>query len=54
VEQASRLLTNRQAYESMSRKINPYGDGLAAPRIVDAILKGFGRDEVYHQGEFGS
>ncbi len=52
VEQASRLLTDQEAYESMSRKINPYGDGLAAPRIVDAILKGFGRDEVYFKGEF--
>jgi UDP-N-acetylglucosamine 2-epimerase (non-hydrolysing) len=53
VEQASRLLTDREAYESMSRKINPYGDGLAAPRIVDAILRGFGRDTVYRQGDFG-
>ncbi len=53
VEQASRLLTDQGAYESMSRKINPYGDGQAAPRIVDAILRGFGREEVYHQGEFG-
>lgn len=54
VQEASRLLTDKEAYESMSRKINPYGDGLAAPRIVDAILKGFGREEIYHKGAFGS
>jgi UDP-N-acetylglucosamine 2-epimerase (non-hydrolysing) len=54
VEQASRLLSDREAYESMGRRINPYGDGLAAPRIVDAILRGFGREEMYHKGEFGA
>lgn len=52
VDQSSRLLTDCEAYDSMSRRINPYGDGYAAPRIVDAILKGFGREEVYHRGGF--
>jgi UDP-N-acetylglucosamine 2-epimerase (non-hydrolysing) len=33
----SKLLTDRSAYESMAQAINPYGDGNAAERIVDAI-----------------
>jgi UDP-N-acetylglucosamine 2-epimerase (non-hydrolysing) len=34
----SRLLEDRQAYESMARARNPYGDGRASERIVRAIL----------------
>lgn len=37
--EASRLLTSETAYLSMSRAVNPYGDGRAAERIV-AILAG--------------
>lgn len=47
VREASRLLEDKQAWASMSRKVNPYGDGKAAPRIVDAILEGFGRQRAY-------
>jgi UDP-N-acetylglucosamine 2-epimerase (non-hydrolysing) len=36
VAEVSRLLTDRAAYESMSRAHNPYGDGRAAERIVAA------------------
>jgi UDP-N-acetylglucosamine 2-epimerase (non-hydrolysing) len=36
VEEVSRLLTDRAAYELMSRAHNPYGDGKAASRIVAA------------------
>ncbi len=36
------LLTNTDKYESMSRKANPYGDGRASERIVQAILHHFG------------
>ncbi len=32
------LLTDRQVYEGMARAVNPYGDGHAARRIVDALL----------------
>lgn len=39
VEQASRLLTDRQAYVAMSSAINPYGDGKAAERIVVASTR---------------
>lgn len=38
VAQARRLLDSPQAYENMARAVNPYGDGLAARRIVAALL----------------
>lgn len=34
---AERLLDDRGCYDAMARAINPYGDGLAAKRIVDII-----------------
>jgi UDP-N-acetylglucosamine 2-epimerase (non-hydrolysing) len=37
VEQASRLLSDPTAYQAMQRAINPYGDGLATGRILEAI-----------------
>jgi UDP-N-acetylglucosamine 2-epimerase (non-hydrolysing) len=37
-----KLLKDRQAYERMSQAVNPYGDGKAAGRIVQAILYHFG------------
>lgn len=36
-ETAVRLLSNRDAYESMSNSVNPYGDGMASQRIVQAL-----------------
>lgn len=38
----SELLTNGQAYEEMARASNPYGDGQASRRIVEAILYHYG------------
>lgn len=37
VSEATRLLSDEEAYHSMSRAHNPYGDGLACQRIVDAL-----------------
>ena len=37
VGEVSRLLDNQAAYEIMSQAVNPYGDGLACGRIVDAL-----------------
>lgn len=37
------LLEDREAYDRMSHASNPYGDGTAAERIVQAILYHFGR-----------
>ncbi|HEX6338024.1 MAG TPA: UDP-N-acetylglucosamine 2-epimerase (non-hydrolyzing) [Jiangellaceae bacterium] len=31
------LLTNREAYQEMARRVNPYGDGRAAQRVVAAL-----------------
>ncbi|AYE34735.1 non-hydrolyzing UDP-N-acetylglucosamine 2-epimerase [Clostridium septicum] len=42
VDEANKLLTNTEAYNIMSKSVNPYGDGLASKRIADAIEKYFG------------
>lgn len=39
VREASALMDNPLAYESMAKAVNPYGDGHAALRIVDAICQ---------------
>lgn len=39
VEEAKRLLDDPSEYEKMARASNPYGDGHAAERIVEALLK---------------
>jgi UDP-N-acetylglucosamine 2-epimerase (non-hydrolysing) len=39
VAEAERLLTDPGAYEDMSEGENPYGDGKAAERIAEAILR---------------
>lgn len=41
VNEANELLNNLESYNKMSKAINPYGDGVASQRIVDAILKYF-------------
>lgn len=46
VREASRLLTDADAYAAMSGVHNPYGDGHAVPRIVDALVAWAGRNEV--------
>jgi len=42
---AAELIEDSDAYEAMARAVNPYGDGQACRRIVDAILYHFGRAE---------
>lgn len=49
---ASELLESPQAYRAMAHAVNPYGDGRACERIVDAILWHFGRREQAPE-EFG-
>ncbi len=41
VNEASRLLTNPAAYRAMAQGPNPYGDGRAAERIVEALARWF-------------
>ena len=39
---AAELIENEEAYLAMAHAVNPYGDGRACARIVDAILYHFG------------
>ena len=38
VGEVEHLLRDKEAYQTMSRVRNPYGDGKASPRILEAIL----------------
>ena len=48
---AAELLEDEAAYKAMAHAVNPYGDGRACERIVDAILWHFGLREK-HPEEF--
>ena len=41
VKEASLLLTDKAAYEKIAHIANPYGDGKAAPRIVQILFEGY-------------
>ncbi|NNU90106.1 UDP-N-acetylglucosamine 2-epimerase (non-hydrolyzing) [Anoxybacillus sp. CHMUD] len=43
---ASELLTDEKAYDQMAKASNPYGDGWASMRIVEAIRYYFGQSDV--------
>ena len=43
--ETKRLLTDQAAYDAMSNAVNPYGDGKASQRIVQAILHDFAGEE---------
>ncbi|MBQ9313911.1 MAG: UDP-N-acetylglucosamine 2-epimerase (non-hydrolyzing) [Clostridia bacterium] len=45
IEEANKLLNDKDEYNKMSRATNPYGDGKACERIVDAILYYFNLKE---------
>ncbi|MBI5248667.1 MAG: UDP-N-acetylglucosamine 2-epimerase (non-hydrolyzing) [Desulfomonile tiedjei] len=40
IKEATKLLDNPTEYEAMARAVNPYGDGQASRRIVEALLGG--------------
>ncbi|MCI9233867.1 MAG: UDP-N-acetylglucosamine 2-epimerase (non-hydrolyzing) [Bacilli bacterium] len=42
-EETRKLLMNKAAYEAMSKASNPYGDGEASVRIVNAIIEKFSK-----------
>ena len=44
-DMAKKLLTDENEYESMAHAVNPYGDGEASRRTVEAILYHFGMGE---------
>ena len=41
IEMAVDLLENKDSYDKMAKAVNPYGDGLASQRTVEAILHYF-------------
>jgi UDP-N-acetylglucosamine 2-epimerase (non-hydrolysing) len=43
-EKASELLNDKSEYEKMANAVNPYGDGFASKRILQAILYSFGKE----------
>ena len=45
LKEANALLNDEAYYAQMSKAVNPYGDGKASERIVDAILKFYGRND---------
>ncbi len=42
IRETEKLLTDENEYQKMARAVNPYGDGLAADRIVFSIMRRFG------------
>lgn len=42
-KETKKLLTDKKEYEKMSKAHNPYGDGKASKRIVDAIIEKFNK-----------
>lgn len=45
VDEVSRLLTDKNEYNKMANAVNPYGDGKACERIIDAIENFFAKTE---------
>ena len=39
IKEVTKLLDDTDYYSSISKAINPYGDGMAASRIVDTFMK---------------
>ena len=48
-EETKKLLEDKKEYEKMSKASNPYGDGHASVKIVDAIIERFGIIESNNQ-----
>ena len=42
----TRLLNDAEEYEKMSKALNPYGDGTACKKIIDAIYLYFKRKNM--------
>jgi len=45
-QETKKLLTEKAEYDKMSKASNPYGDGHASERIVDAIIRRFNNEEI--------
>ena len=51
-EEMLRLLEDKNAYDEMANAKNPYGDGHASERIMDAIYYYFNKDAVTRPQDF--
>ncbi len=49
VYETTRLLKNQSYYQQMSQAVNPYGDGKAASRIVEILVKHFTKNAVNNE-----
>ena len=49
--ETKKLLTNIKEYETMSKASNPYGDGRASIKIVNAIIENFREVEENNSGK---
>ena len=49
VSEVTTLLHDRTAYDAMANAVNPYGDGHAAPRSVEALAHFFGLGPAAHE-----
>jgi UDP-N-acetylglucosamine 2-epimerase (non-hydrolysing) len=55
VSSVSELLRDTQAYQKMSEAVNPYGDGRAAPRIVNFLRRFQSEPEAFpHASDFAA
>lgn len=50
VKETQKLLDNPDSYQKMSKAINPYGDGKAAERIANILLREFHRVDSLNRG----
>ena len=49
VSEASRLLTDKDAYDAMARTVNPYGDGQATQRILSIVDDFLGSGKIINR-----
>ncbi len=54
VQNLEELLTSREAYRGMANAVNPYGDGKASGRIIQAIAYYFGLQDKGEDFYYGS
>lgn len=49
--EVKRLLTDEKSYQAMCHAANPYGDGHASERIVEAVVRWFSEDKTLYGGK---
>lgn len=54
ISHTNRLIDDKASYHSMARFINPYGDGLAAERVVDVLATGQCQEFIAQEAVFST